>query len=246
MREMLSGTLRHMRTLFISFACLAVLSACQSLSVTTPPTPAALSAQSKASGLAAWYPINSERTWVFALEQWREGHPTPKHKRMRMRTESAGRAADGAEMALLRRDDPDAPQGAASPPTLVRRYLDRVELSRATGALALSAESETPQAMVSLRWPFTPGTVWGGRPLSSGQETIQIIGVETVTVPAGTFQAVQVEHRKVYTHGKQDILRYWYAEGVGLVKLYEELTYYFGEWQKFYASGELSEFSHGR
>jgi hypothetical protein len=57
---------------------------------------------------------------------------------------------------------------------------------------------------------------------------VHAIAIETVTVPAGTFEAMRVDHEITYAQGATDTLNYWYAPGVGCVKMIERTTLFSG------------------
>jgi hypothetical protein len=78
---------------------------------------------------------------------------------------------------------------------------------------------ETPRQF--LKNPLVAGATWRWQGKSVAQTNIresnQVVGPETVKVPAGTFRAM-----KVISHGSDGeavvTKTYWYAEGVGLIK----------------------------
>ncbi len=212
-----------------------------------------------------YYPIEAGRTWTFELAQTQNDQNNTKYKTLNMQIEPLA-PEGGAERAVLRRGYPDAP--VTPTPSLIKRYVDRVELSRyqdpaqpatqATGmtehlSLSLPAGARLPyeanQAargknfIIAMQLPFQAGEAWEGRQFQGGTETIRFKGEEIVTVPAGTFKAQLVEHHLRYDNGREDFLRYWYAPGVGMVKLYEELTAYFGQWLKMRSTGVLTKYS---
>lgn len=224
------------------------LSACQtSFAPLLPPVNSAarpLQSLSQGTSMSRYYPMEAGRSWTFALEQSQNDQDNTKFKTMRMFTEPLP-AEGGAEQAVLRRVYPDS---AVTPnPTLIRRFGDRVELSRyqetVQDAFAPQLESSNAPFVTALKWPFDPGHRWEGRRFKGGSEWIYIVGEEQVSVPAGTFRALKIEHHKRYENGKEDFLRYWYAPDVGMVKLYEELTFYYGEWLKFRSTGVLTAYT---
>lgn len=211
-----------------------------------PPAPAPLQALQTNSTIRSYYPMEAGRSWTFALEQSQNGKDNTKFKTMRMFTEPLP-AEGGAEQAVLRRAYPDS---TVTPnPTLIRRFNDRVELSRyhetvqAAFAPELMLEAASAPFVTALKMPFAPGNRWEGRRFKGGSEWISVVGEERVSVPAGEFMALKIEHHKRYENGKEDFLRYWYAPEVGMVKLYEELTFYYGEWLKFSSTGVLTAYT---
>lgn len=242
------------------------LGACQSAQLPlraagNPQTAAtAMNARSRdASSLQRYYPMEAGRSWTFELSQTQNGQDNSKYKVMNMFTEPLPNA-DGAEQAVLRRVYPGA---AVTPtPSLIKRFGDRIDLSRykdpaparleplslqmglqLPANLPLPAVTRGVNFVTAMQLPLTPGNSWEGRVFQGGTETVSVKGEETVTVPAGTFQALLIEHHLRYDNGKEDYLRYWYAPGVGMVKLYEELTAYFGQWLKFTSTGVLTQYS---
>lgn len=233
---------------------LSTLSLCVMLSSCHRPLPVATLAQSPGlqaqsqpnmPSLSTLYPLDPGHRWTYQLSQKQNGEPKDKVKTLQMWTEAL--ATDGnVFQAVLRRGYPDSP---VSPnPTLARLYNDRIELSRYQAPTLsdlyaspeLAAPSTEGQNFVTiLKAPFSPGQSWEGRLFKEGSETVKVIGWESVQVPAGTFQALKIEHHKQYPNGKADFLYYWYAPQVGMVKLYEELTVYYGQWLKYESVGEL-------
>ncbi|HEY9842319.1 MAG: hypothetical protein ACAI44_16080 [Candidatus Sericytochromatia bacterium] len=228
-----------------------LLAACQPQNL-APAVRAQSRASLSRSEILSYYPLEAGRSWTFALEQTQNGQDNTKFKTLTMFTEPLAPEA-GAERAVLRRVYPDST--VTPTPSLARRFGDRVELSRYqapadTGFLALQPPSGAvlPAArgagfIIAMQLPFEPGHSWGGREFQGGSETISVRGEETVSVPAGTFKALLIEHHLSYDNGKEDYLRYWYAPGVGMVKMYEELTAYFGQWLKFRSTGVLSKYT---
>lgn len=218
--------------------------------------PHALRAQNREAGpLQRYYPIEAGRSWTFELSQTQNGQDNSKFRVMNMFTEPLA-AEDGAERAVLRRSYPGA--SVTPTPSLIRRYADRVDLSRyqdpqparleslslqLPAGVALPELSRGVNFVTALQLPLTPGHSWEGRVFQGGTETVTFKGEETVSVPAGQFQALLIEHHLRYDNGKEDFLRYWYAPNVGMVKLYEELTAYFGQWIKFTSTGVLTHYT---
>lgn len=252
----------------LSATLLTVLSACQALPQNSP-VPAQLRAQTAQrndiSPVQRFYPIDAGRSWTFELNQTQNDQPNSKFKTLNMFIEPLAPEA-GAERAVLRRAYPDST--VTPTPSLIKRFADRVELSRYQApaqpaglsagmteplSLSLPAGARLPydatlplrgkNYIIAMQLPFNPGLSWEGRLFQGGTETITVKGEETVTVPAGTFKALLVEHHLRYDNGREDFLRYWYAPEVGMVKLYEELTAYFGQWLKMRSTGVLTKYS---
>ncbi|PIQ28718.1 hypothetical protein COW36_11875 [bacterium (Candidatus Blackallbacteria) CG17_big_fil_post_rev_8_21_14_2_50_48_46] len=227
------------------FSALFFLSACQATLAPNPVSRSSVKTLS-ASEIKRYYPLEAGRSWTFSLEQSQNDQPNTKFKTMIMRAEPLGVEGE-AETAVLRRSYPDS--DIKPTPTLVKRFADRVELSRYHEQV-LRESFKLPEAEVrgvnfltAMQLPFQAGKAWEGRVFNGGTETIQVMGFETVTVPAGTFQALKIEHHLRYENGKEDYLRYWYAPDLGMVKLYEELTFYYGQWLKFRSTGVLTQFT---
>lgn len=219
--------------------------------------------QAREDALSAYYPTAAGHRWTFALEQTQNGSDNTKFKTMHMSTEALP-PEGGAERAIYRRVYPDST--VTPTPSLAKRFPDRIELSRwqppadarqtasdsfglqmpvalPAGARPAPLPNRTNGYIVAMQLPFEPGKAWEGRSFTGGSETIAIKGFEDLTVPAGKFRALVVEHHLRYDNGREDYLRYWYAPGVGMVKMYEELTAYFGQWLKFRSTGVLTEYS---
>lgn len=73
---------------------------------------------------------------------------------------------------------------------------------------------DSPQ--IDLKLPHKDGQSWENKDF---KETLTAYGPEEVKVPAGTYQAIRVEHH-ANSDPKDRILRtYWYAPRVGIVKV---------------------------
>ncbi len=108
------------------------------------------------------------------------------------------------------------------PPTRAIADARAVTLSRAN----------TPEdgSITVLTFPLEPGRTWPGRSWgATAQEFITVVGTESVTVPAGTFEATRTRHRIAYANGNEDFLHYWYVPGIGMVKAIEGLTIDMGQ-----------------
>ena len=101
------------------------------------------------------------------------------------------------------------------------RTLDEVMEVSETGLARLSCGGEPFNApLVMLKGPFCAGTTWKTK-ADEIEGTDTITAVETIKVPAGTFEAVRVD--AVYTLGNQPMsYRAWYAPGVGLLKMTQD------------------------
>lgn len=69
---------------------------------------------------------------------------------------------------------------------------------------------------IDLKLPHKDGQSWDVDDL---KETCTAFGPEEVKVPAGTFQAIRVEHRKKGEPKSDPLRTYWYAPRVGIVKV---------------------------
>jgi len=81
-------------------------------------------------------------------------------------------------------------------------------------------EHEPPRQV--LKNPLVAGEKWrwSGKTISQTDvtESNEVVGLETVKVPAGTFRAMKVVSRVQEADSAVVTKTYWYAEGVGLVK----------------------------
>jgi hypothetical protein len=103
------------------------------------------------------------------------------------------------------------------PPTRAVADARAVTLSR--------ANNPEDGSITVLNFPLEPGRTWPGRSWGShAHEFISVVGTESVTVPAGTFEATRTRHRIAYATGAEDVLHYWYVPGIGMVKAIEGLT----------------------
>lgn len=191
-----------------------LLNACQAGS------PAALvrtPVNARAMADADLYPLANGRTWTYALDQ-QQGDGPVQHNAMTIVTSAVTEVSPGVTQAVL-----DRHYGSFTPPsTRVRKSADAVTLSR------LSDPVGGPSITI-LHFPLTVGTSWPGRDFGGGNtETIWPQGPENVTVPAGTYVAQRVDHHIHYAQGSEDVLSYWYAPGVGVVKMIERLTVWQG------------------
>jgi hypothetical protein len=63
------------------------------------------------------------------------------------------------------------------------------------------------------------GLIWKNGTGSLEETTFTALGVETIKVPAGTFDAVKVKVENISQKNTTTFL--WFAKGVGLVKRYD-------------------------
>ena len=181
------------------------------------------------------YPVTPGSRWQYVLRS-RQADGSVTNRPMAIAITGATPRADGVVEATMEREY----QSWSPPTTRVLRHPDKVVLSR------LSDPIDGPSITV-LRTPFEPGASWPGRPLSGGNsETIRAIGLEEVTVPAGTFKAYRVDHEIRYATGDGDTLNYWYAPGVGVVKMIERTPLYQqGAPLRLQVTGELETYTIG-
>ena len=64
-----------------------------------------------------------------------------------------------------------------------------------------------------------------GKTWHQGTATMEIVGPEDVTVPAGTYKGAWKVKFSASAGGTTFNMYYWYAKGTGLVKFYHEWTY---------------------
>lgn len=197
-----------------------------------------------------YFPMEAGRYWRFELQQRQNGSDNTRYKTLDMQIEPLA-SEKGARRAVLRRGFPDS--NVTPTPSLIQHFGDRVELSRYRPQDAATLFQFEPSAqrghvlatenyIVALRFPLKLGESWEGRSFKGGHETIQIKAFETLELPAGRFDTVMIEHHLQYNNGKEDFLRYWYAPQVGMVKMHEELTVYFGQWLKMVSTGVLTDY----
>lgn len=78
-----------------------------------------------------------------------------------------------------------------------------------------SRERKIDPPLVMLKVPYKPGDTWTYSKLKC---TDTIRGIETIKVPAGIFDTVRVDS-KYDVEGQDGGTSFWYAPGVGLVKM---------------------------
>lgn len=64
-----------------------------------------------------------------------------------------------------------------------------------------------------------------GKTWQQGTATMEVVGQEDVTVPAGTYKGAWKVKFSASAGGTTFNMYYWYAKGTGLVKFYHEWTY---------------------
>lgn len=201
--------------------------------------------------LSRYYPMTPGMQWTYALEQFQDDKDNTRFKSMTLIAEAE---ASSPPAIILRRSYPDS---AVQPrPSLARRLTDRVLLSHYEGSL-LSTPTEVQETLnapfhqvpapttgfiTALLAPLSIGQSWPGRAFQGGTETISVAAVEALQLPAGNFETLRIEHHLNYDNGQKDVLRYWYAPEVGLVKMYEEISFYTDRWVKFKSTGILQRF----
>lgn len=163
------------------------------------------------------YPVEPGTEWAYQTRQKRNDGSFSE-RWMKMRIASAQALGSGVTEAVLERESPNGPMA----PTRIRVHADKVVLTR------LASSPDGPSLTI-LKLPPTAGETWTGRPYTNGNhEAITAQGWEDVTVPAGTFRAWRVDQTVTYAQGGSDTLNYWYAPGVGTVKMVERTTLWLG------------------
>ncbi|MEB3329129.1 MAG: hypothetical protein VKQ33_07855 [Candidatus Sericytochromatia bacterium] len=163
------------------------------------------------------YPVSVGTRWSYVLRQSHPGQALPE-RAMDLGIARAEARAGGVVEAVLERRY----RGLQLPATRVLVRPDAVVLSR------LADPIDGPSLAI-LRGVPAPGAAWGGRPLKPGNdERVMVIGLEDVAVPAGRWRAWRVDHALRYANGDGDVLSYWYAAGVGCVRMIERTTLYVG------------------
>ncbi len=197
-------------------------------------------------GLSDYYPVTLGRTWTYKLEQFQDEQPNTKFKEMSM---TVINYSQKDESAVLKRFYPDSTIQPNQ--TMAKINQENIELSRYIQQSvfnALQPESisqiKGKDSIIILKTPLVSGTTWEGRIFQGGTEQIQITGYENLDTPAGSFDSIKVHHHLRYQNGKEDNLYYWYALGIGMVKMHEELTISIGnKWVKLKSTGILKSFS---
>ena len=166
-------------------------------------------------GASDLYPTTVGRTWTYQTHQTQGEAPEKPGKEQRL--EISRHVPDGAVMRRF--------YGSwEAPATLIRKSAEEVRLSR----FFADAPSAT-ESIAILRFPLQVGAVWPGRSFPRATESIEVVGQERITVPAGTFDAWHLRHVLTYAAGGGDDLDYWYAAGVGMVQAIERVTLMSGE-----------------
>lgn len=190
-----------------------------------------------------YYPVENAHKWNYSLEQFQNETPSTKFTNMEISIIS-NIEKDGYKEAVLNRFYPES--NVQPYKTLVKKYPDRIELSRYMQKEVFKEFSKAGNDYITvLQSPLTINKTWEGRVFQGGTEMIKVVGFENVTVPAGKFKALKINHNIKYNNGKEDNLYYWYADGVGMIKMYEEITlvYSSGQSTKFKSIGSLTGFS---
>lgn len=246
--------LRQLSLVSLAFCGLPGLFSCQTSLMPLPQAqfrPGQASLQFQAQARQNYFPMEHGRFWQFELSQRQNGSDNTKYKTLKMQLEALDETP-AVQRAVLHRQVSGSNVTPKS--SLIQRYPDRVELSRYQQSgedqtLAyLSTESLAPFAtagyIIAMQFPLQIGQCWEGRAFKGGQESICVKNFEQLDLPAGRFDTVMIEHHLQYNNGKEDFLRYWYAAGVGMVKMHEELTVYFGQWLKLESTGVLTDYGH--
>ncbi len=204
---------------------------CASLSGTPLATPK--TAALKASQAQSLYPLTKGLQWRYSsVSRSGDGPDRPGHDQIIKVT--ASEHVQGQVRAVVIRKFGDR----ELPPTLAVADGRAVTLSRLN-----SPEDGSISVLV---FPLEPQNSWPGRSWAHAQETISVVGTESITVPAGTYTATRLQHRIAYATGKSDYLHYWYAPGVGMVKAIEGLTIDLGSGPVLQqVTAELLQFDHG-
>lgn len=187
-----------------------------------------------------YYPLETGRHWTYSLKQYQNGKLKDNNRFREMHMEVKELEAQrGVKQAILQRSYTYAPDMVPNP-TLAKQFKNRVELSRYQPQfmdIYPQLQAESQGYLTILQMPFVTGHQWPGR---APQETVVIQGFEQINTPAGTFRALKTNHQLKYDDGRENNLYYWYAKNVGMVKLSEEATIYFGEWIHVKSEGQLT------
>lgn len=200
-----------MRRSLLALSVLSLfLAGCAALPGATPAT----SEESRLTALqsASIYPLTQGLTWRYRTVS-RSGDGPERPGPDQVSTVRESERVQGQVRAIVDRKTGDRQM----PPT--RAVVDE------RGVVLSRANAPEDGSITVLAFPLEPGRSWAGRSWgATAQETITIVGTESVTVPAGTFVATRTRHRIAYATGAEDFLHYWYAPGVGMVKAIEGLT----------------------
>lgn len=166
---------------------------------------------------AGLYPVPVGAQWAYRLSQV-QGEAPPREARMQVAIAEAQPRQDGGVEARL-----DRRFGATrAPSTRVSQGPEGVRLAR-------WVEADPMASLSVLVAPLHPGQAWAGRPFQGGNREVVVAGGwATVEVPAGRFQAREVRHELHYADGVVEALEYWYAPGVGMVKMIERARWVAG------------------
>lgn len=159
--------------------------------------------------LGPLYPLKVGARWSYRLLQ-RQGEAPAREASMLVAISELRAGPEGVEARLDRRF------GQFRAPST------RVSLGPHGLRLARWVEADPAASLVVLQPPLTPGQSWPGRPLPPGfEERVVAEGTERVEVPAGSFWARRVRHDLTHPGGLVLHLHYWYAPGVGVVRMIE-------------------------
>jgi len=105
--------------------------------------------------------------------------------------------------------------------TVDRDGIQSLKMEQASGTI------EYPKPLLILKLPAKPGQKWSQKLNFNGQEgsvDSEIVGPESVKVPAGTFEAILVISRTLM-QGLEIGQSTWYAAGIGMVKRIQETRF---------------------
>jgi hypothetical protein len=231
--------MKKLKTLTLNLLALAMFSSCTNSHLDNSIIVTSLDHENQLNSI---YPLNTGRSWNFQLEQFQNDVPNTKFTEMTISIVS-----NDTNTAVINRFYPNS--SIQPNQTLATIYPDHIDLSRYVQksvfeSLGSKISNEGKDFITILKLPLETGESWDGRIFQGGTEKLQISGNEKITVPAGTFDALKVQHHLAYDNGKEDNLYYWYAKGIGTVKMHEELTYRLsGNWVKLKSIGVLKSFT---
>ncbi len=237
-----------MKTKNIIFSTLillsSILSSCSSNNLVLEQNTSKYNSLNKEKTVNDFYPINTGKTWTYSLKQYQDEQPNTKFNEMTISIVNNTKE-QGFDSAVMKRFYPNS--SIQPNQTLAKIFPDHIELSRYVQQSIFESLGAKVNKSIDyidiLNSPLQSGTNWQGRTFKGGTEMIEIIGQEDVTVEAGTFKAIKTRHHLIYDNGKEDNLYYWYADGIGMVKLHEEITMYIKQWVKMKSDGELKSYS---
>lgn len=172
--------------------------------------------QAGEASLAQLYPVPVGARWAYRLSQV-QGDAPPREASMLVAIAEAQGGPEGTTARLDRRFGQ------------MRAPSTRVSIGPSGVRLARWVEADPSASLSVMVAPLAPGQGWAGRPFTGGnREWVVAGGWSQVETPAGSFRARQVTHELHYADGVVQKLEYWYAPGLGMVKMVERARMWLG------------------